>query len=117
MGRVNYTVIAEEEEQKLRTQNTMIDELRLLKRLQLKSGQAREEEDITEMAEALDEDYAIYETENVPENKYEFHLVKLPKKPKATKCTEYRTLSLTTHIENIAKDYTTQGKTRKINGT
>lgn len=74
----------------------------------LKANKAPGNDQITsEMIKALDDDGVlkihkllnqIYRTGSIPQDMNESTFVRLPKKAKATMCTEYRTLSLMSHI-------------------
>ena len=77
----------------------------------LKSGKASGSDMITsEMIKALDETGVkiihklvndIYKTGVIPTSMNESIFIRLPKKPKATMCTEYRTLSLMSHVLKV----------------
>lgn len=77
----------------------------------LKSGKAAGSDMITsEMIKALDDKGVeiihklvnnIYKTGVIPSSMNESIFIRLPKKPKATMCTEYRTLSLMSHILKV----------------
>ena len=78
---------------------------------ELKSGKAAGNDMITsEMIKALDDAGVeiihklvnnIYKTGNIPSDMNESIFIRLPKKPKATMCTEYRTLSLMSHVLKV----------------
>ena len=77
----------------------------------LKKGKAAGSDNITsEMIKALDDMGIkvihklvnnIYKTGEIPTSMNESIFIRLPKKPKATMCTEYRTLSLMSHILKV----------------
>jgi len=78
---------------------------------ELKSGKAAGLDNInTEILKAFDEDSIqhvnqfcnmVYKTGIFPGNLNDSIFIRLPKKPKATECSEYRTLSLMSHILRI----------------
>ena len=78
---------------------------------EMKTGKASGNEDITtEMLKALDETglekiteicNLIYDTGHIPNDLNESIIVRLPKKAKATNCSDFRTLSLMSHVMNL----------------
>ena len=77
----------------------------------MKSGKAAGIDEITtEMLQALDS-YGIakitelcnviYKTGNIPQELMNSIFIALPKKPKAMDCSQYRTISLTSHVMKV----------------